>query len=91
MSKNKLGLVVGSFLALLHAVWSLSVAVMPASVQAFFVWVLDLHHIDFPFTIITPFVLIKAIELVILTFVVGYIVGWVLGWLRQVIGKCKCR
>lgn len=91
MSKNKLGLVVGSFLALLHAVWSIAVAIIPTSVEGFFVWVLTLHHIDIPFTIITPFVLANAVILIVLTFVVGYIVGWVLGWLRQVIGKCKCR
>jgi len=91
MSKNKLGLIVGLFFALLHAVWSITVAVMPASIESFFVWVLTLHHIDIPFSIITPFVITNAIILVIFTFIVGYIVGWVLGWLRQLVGGCRCK
>lgn len=91
MSKNKLGLIVGLFLALLHAIWSICVAIMPAGVESFFVWILNLHHIEIPFKIITPFVLANAIILVIVTFIVGYIVGWLLGAISQMVGKkCKC-
>ncbi len=90
MSKNRLGLVLGSFLALFHAVWSLAVAIMPISLQGLIDWDLQLHHIDMPFIIVTPFVLANAIQLIILTFVIGYILGWVLGWLLKVVG-CYCK
>ncbi len=87
MSKNTLGLIVGSFLALFHAVWSLAVAIMPAALQSFMNWVLTIHHISLPMTIITPFVLANAVMLVIFTFVMGYICGWVLGWLHELLSK----
>lgn len=89
MSKNGLGLVVGLFLALLHFIWSILVAIMPETIQNFFLWVFSLHHIAIPFAIVTPFVLSRAIVLVILTFITGYITGWVLGALRQMIMKKK--
>lgn len=87
MSKNQLGLVLGSLLALLHVVWSLAVAVMPAALQNFLNWDLALHHIDFQFTLL-PFNLGNAVILVILTFIVGYLVGWISGWLIKTVGKC---
>ena len=87
MSKNTLGLIVGSFLALFHAVWSLAVVIMPVALQSFMNWVLTIHHISLPMAIITPFVLANAVMLVISTFVMGYICGWVLGWLHELLSK----
>lgn len=78
MSKNKLGLVVGTFAALFHAVWSILVAFWPSQMQSFIMWVLTIHHISLPYMIITPFVVMNAVILVIYTFVVGYILGWIL-------------
>lgn len=80
MSKNKFGLAVGSLFALLHALWSLTVAIMPETLQSFLDWVMKLHHIGIPFTI-TTFHLMNALLLVILTFVVGYLLGWVIAFL----------
>jgi len=87
MSKNRVGLVVGAFLALYHAVWSLGVAAIPEQLQSFMSWILALHHIDMPFTIVAPFVLANAIQLIIITFAFGYIIGWVFTWLVKVVGK----
>lgn len=78
MTKNKLGLTVGMFLAIIHAVWSLFVAVTPAGLQSFIDWIFKLHHIGLAITI-TPFVFMNAVELVIVTFVIGYIFGWIFG------------
>ncbi len=86
MSKNRLGLVIGSLLAICHALWSLAVALIPAQLQNFLEWVMRLHHIAMPFTI-TAFHLSNAITLVILVFIEGYILGWVLAWLLKVLGK----
>jgi hypothetical protein len=87
MSKNKIGLVVGSFIGLFHLVWSIFVALVPSQVQAFMLWVLKLHHINLPYTIITPFVLMNAVVLVIFTFIVGYIFGWVFAGISNLLHK----
>jgi hypothetical protein len=88
MSKNRWGLIVGCFLALTHAVWSLAVAIMPSTLTAFVKWILDLHHLTIPFTI-NPFVLSKAITLIALTFVFGYIYGWILAMIFKLVAKRK--
>jgi hypothetical protein len=87
MSKNKAGLVFGSFIALFHLVWSIFVALIPNQVQLFINWVLKLHHINLPYTIVTPFVLMNAVILVIYTFIVGYILGWVFAWISNMVHK----
>lgn len=85
MSRNQSGLIVGAFFALVHAVWSVAVAIIPAGLQGFLNWILTLHHISLPLAIM-PFVLVNAVLLVIVTFIVGYIFGWLLGWLSELIG-----
>ena len=77
IDKNVAGIVLGIFFALIHAVWLLFVAITPMGLQRFITWVLDLHHIAMPFSIITPFNFLNALLLVIVTFVFGYIFGWV--------------
>ena len=87
MSKNKAGLVFGLFIGLFHLVWSVFVALIPDQVQAFINWVLKIHHVSLPYTIVTPFVLMNAVILVIYTFVVGYILGWVFAWISNMVHK----
>ena len=77
-NKHKLGLTVGLFLALVHLVWSICVAIIPNALHKFVIWVLALHHIMIPVSI-APFNIVNAIILVILTFIIGYVFGWVLG------------
>jgi hypothetical protein len=87
MSKNRSGLVFGSFIALFHLVWSVFVALIPNQVQTFINWVLKLHHISLPYTIVTPFVLMNAVILVIYTFIVGYIFGWIFAAMFNMFAK----
>jgi len=87
MSKNKLGLVVGSFLAIFHLVWSVAVAITPSGVQSFMNWIFNIHHLSLPMAIITPFVVSNAIILIIVTFIMGYIFGWVLAALFNILHK----
>ncbi|HNW71897.1 MAG TPA: hypothetical protein PKZ36_03330 [Candidatus Paceibacterota bacterium] len=88
MSKNKTGLVVGSFFALIHLVWSIAVAIAPVVVENFMNWILQIHHISVPFFVIaTPFVLANAIVLIVVTFVLGYILGYILKGLVNIIKK----
>ena len=75
LNKNKTGLALGTFIALMHAVWSLFVAVIPAQLQNFLDWIFVLHHIK-PMYVLLPFNIANAILLVVLTFVVGYVFGY---------------
>ncbi len=73
---KKTGLVLGCFFALIHLVWTIFVAITPSGVQKFMDWMLGLHRISVPVTIM-PFHLMSAILLVVMTFVFGYIFGYV--------------
>jgi len=86
LNKNKIGLMVGAFLAIVHAVWALIVAVIPDSLQSFLDWVFNIHFLE-PVWILTTFDLLNAIFLVILTFVCGYICGWVFAWIHNCVDK----
>ena len=76
LDKNKTGLALGTFIALVHAVWSLIIAVIPAQLQNFLDWVFVLHRIK-PMYVLLPFNIANAVMLVVLTFVVGYALGYV--------------
>lgn len=86
INKNKWGLAIGLLLAILHAVWSLAILIMPASLQKFIDWVFVLHAIK-PIYVLTAFNLANAIILVILTFVIGYIIGYILAALINMLSK----
>jgi len=88
IDKNKVGLTFGLFLAVVHAVWSLAVAVIPNELQSFLNWVFGLHALE-PVFKLTSFNLVNAIILVILTFVIGYIFGWVFAFLHNLLHKKK--
>ena len=76
ISRNKLGIVAGSFLGLWHLTWSVLVA--SGIAQWLINWVFRLHFIQPPYTI-TSFRLSLAIALIVITSVLGYVIGWVLG------------
>jgi len=86
LNKNQMGLIFGVFLAAVHAVWALLVAVIPGLLQQFLDWVFALHFLS-PIYTLTSFDFVNAILLVALTFVVGYIGGWVFAtvwnWFRK--------
>lgn len=76
MNKNKVGLVVGVFLAIMHAIWMLSIMIMPATIQTFMNWIFILHALE-PILTITSIQIVNACLLVIVAFVAGYVYGWV--------------
>lgn len=84
LDKNKVGLSLGIFLAIVHAFWALMVAVMPGTLQSFLDWVFLLHSIV-PVWVLTPFSFVNSILLVIVTFVLGYIFGWVFAWAHKMV------
>lgn len=84
LDNNKVGLIVGSFMGLLHLLWALVVAVGVA--QVFMDWIYGLHFLNNPFQI-QPFNLITAVTLIVVTFVIGYIAGWVFTYFWKVAEK----
>jgi len=74
-NKNQLGLAFGGLLALMHAAWSVIIALGYG--QALLDWIFGLHMISSGFAVM-PFSLSHALILVIFTFVVGYVLGWLL-------------
>lgn len=79
LDKNKVGLIVGLFLAAMHAAWALAVAIIPNALQSFLDWIFNIHFLQ-PIWKLTAFNFVDAIFLVIVTFIAGYISGWVFAW-----------
>ena len=88
MDKNKIGLAFGCFIALMHLVWSIFVAITPQGLQSFLNWIFALHAIQ-PYIIVTSFNFMNAVLLIIVTFIVGYIFGYVFSWLHNLVHKKK--
>jgi len=88
LDKNKIGLALGLFMAVAHAVWALLVAIIPGPLQSSLNLIMDLHFIV-PYWTIKSFDFFSAIGLVIVTFVLGYIFGWVFAWAHTVVHKNK--
>ncbi|MEK7081160.1 MAG: hypothetical protein AAB902_02120 [Patescibacteria group bacterium] len=74
MNKNKVALVVGSFMGLFHLVWGLLIAFGYAQVLLNFVY--NLHSLNNPFTVMS-FDLMRTLGLIIFTFLMGYIFGYI--------------
>jgi hypothetical protein len=72
MNKHKMGLVLGSFVAFVHIVWSVLIAFGWA--QPWMDFVLRMHSLNNPYFLL-PFDLTRSLGLIILTFLVGYILG----------------
>ena len=88
LDKNKIGLVVGLFLAIIHAVWALFVAIMPSTLQSFLDWIFNIHFLE-PVYTLTTFSFGNAIFLVIVTFIAGFILGWIFAWIHNLLHKKK--
>lgn len=74
LDTNRVGLVFGLFIAGLHFLWSILVAIGWGQMLLNFVfW---LHMLNNPYQV-SPFDATAAVLLLVITFVVGYVVGWV--------------
>lgn len=86
LDKNKIGVILGAFFAVIHALWSLLVLIGLA--QKLMNFIFRLHFLNNPFTI-KAFSLFTAIELIVVTFIVGYIFGWIFAWVWNVLHRAK--
>lgn len=74
LDANRVGLVFGLFIAGLHLLWSILVAIGWGQMLLNFVfW---LHMLSNP-NQVAPFDFTATVLLLIISFVVGYVVGWV--------------
>lgn len=78
INSHKVGLVLGGFFALFHAVWALMVFMDVA--KPFMDWIFGLHFMNFQYTI-SRFDFGNAFLLVIVAGVVGYVFGYVFGYI----------
>ncbi len=76
INNHRVGLAVGTFVGLVHLIWSVLVAVRLA--QPLMDFILRLHFVEMSHTVGT-FQLGTAVILIIVATVVGYIVGVVFG------------
>ncbi|MEN9524026.1 MAG: hypothetical protein RL536_95 [Candidatus Parcubacteria bacterium] len=79
LNVRRTALTLGSFVAFIHLVWSVLLALGWAKPLADFI--LALHHIQISYSL-APFSFGTAVALIIVTFVLGYIFGFVFatGW-----------
>ena len=77
IDKNKTGLTFGFLISFLHLVWSVFVAIGFA--QPLLNFILNVHMINIPATVM-PFNFVKALGLVVVTFIVGYIFGYLMAF-----------
>ena len=75
VNNKQLGLTVGIFAALVHALWGIAVGMGKA--QGMMTWGLSMHFLDNPHTV-QPFSLAGTVVLVVLAAIGGYLVGYVL-------------
>lgn len=73
LNRHHVGLTLGIFAALWHAVWALAVAADVG--QNILDWIFPLHFLNNLYSVI-PFSLNKAIMLIIMALVVFYVTGW---------------
>ena len=86
LDKCRVGLVLGTFMGLLHLTWALLVATGLAQVIMDFIY--SIHFLNNPFYV-SGFSATTAIILVLVTSVCGYIFGWVFAYLWGFVQKKK--
>lgn len=79
---HKAGVVIGLFVAALHVLWAIAVALGVG--QTYLNWIFPLHFINNLYTVM-PFSLLNAVLLVIVAFIGGYVATWLFVWLWNVI------
>lgn len=86
LSAHSVGLAFGGILGLWHFMWAVLVATELA--QPLFSWILALHMIALPVTIL-PFSLATAFTLVVVTSLIGYAVGYVFATIWNMVMEKK--
>lgn len=74
ISKNKMGVVIGSAFGLWHFAWA--VLVVFGVAQWLIDWAFRLHFIK-PVYIVTAFQPAMAVGLIVVTSILGYVIGWI--------------
>jgi hypothetical protein len=83
-NKLKLGLTLGIFFGAAHLLWAICILIGIA--KPFMDWMLAMHFMVLPWTVLT-FNVLHALILVVVTFVCGFIYGWLIGWVWSWFGK----
>lgn len=86
LNAHKLGLIVGFFMVIVHAIWALMV--VGGMAQKYMDWIFGLHMISNPFTV-GVFSWTTAIYLWVTVLVIGYIMGWILAWVHNTVHGSK--
>jgi hypothetical protein len=73
ISKVKTGLSLGIFIAVLHLIWAIAIAIGIA--QPVIAWILSMHMLQ-NYLIVTSFSIVHTLILVVMTFISGFIFGW---------------
>lgn len=74
LDKNTTGLILGTFAGLVHLLWAVIVGFGFGQVLLDFIY--SMHFLNNPFSV-SSFDVVRAVMLVVVTFVVGYVGGWV--------------
>lgn len=77
INKNKTGLTFAFLISSMHLCWSIFVFLGIA--QSILDFIFKIHMLSSSI-VVTSFNLLNAIELVIITFVVGYLFGWLMAF-----------
>lgn len=88
LGRNKIGLIVGLFFAVIHVIWAFFVAVMPNSLQNFLDWIFQIHFLE-PYWIIQNFDFVGAVFLVLMTFAFGYFFGYLFAIIWNLMHKAS--
>jgi hypothetical protein len=76
VNKHKLGMVLGAWMGLMHAMWA--VLVWIGAAEALWDWILSLHFLSISF-VVMDFNLWVSLLLIVVTSVIGYVAGWIFG------------
>lgn len=76
LNKNKVGLALGSFSALIHALWSLAIAISRDQVQKGVDLIVRLHSLNLPVRLIDA-TWKHSIGLVVINFIMVFVAGWI--------------
>ncbi len=83
---HKPALVVGLFVAAMHAIWALAVAVGIG--QTFLNWIYPLHFLNSLYSVM-GFDILTALMLVVVAFISSYVSTWLFVWLWNVVKMKK--